>query len=735
MDTTTSNDKAKISSQHMQGLFTSSPRGFGFVTVEGQEQDLFIPPDKTMNAFYHDTVEVRLLPSFGSGFDRRGPEKGKGEQRQEAEVVKILEHGVTTLVGTFQRIGKQSTVEPDNHKIGSEININQMDTMGAVTGHKVVVQMTNYGSANRGPEGKVIEILGHMDDPGVDILSIIRTYNLPGEFPEDVVNEVRSIPDHIEVTDQDLKEREDWREHTIVTIDGPDTKDIDDAVCVEKTEKGWTLGVFIADVANYVHEGSPLDKEAFRRATSNYLVDRVIPMLPHELSNGICSLNQGEDRYSLSCIMDLNERGEVVSSRVVETIIRSAAKLSYPGVMALFTDNDNTEMLHAQEMQGYIGEEATNRAKKITDMLFEARRLANVLARRREERGSIDFDFTESEIILDENGVPIDIRPHESNEATVLIENFMIMANERVAKTFCEKKVPFVYRTHAKPLPEKIDALREFIHQYGYKLPDREITPKDLSGLLEQVKGTPEEQLVTTMTLRSMQRAMYTPECGGHYGLALKYYCHFTSPIRRYPDTQIHRIIKEVLHGQMTEERIVHYNSILPNVCLQSSNMERRADEAERDTDKQKKAEYMNVRIGQTFDGLVSGVTGWGLYVALPNTVEGLIPIADLGNEYFVYDEKALCLRGDRTGQTYTLGQKVRVTVSSVDVIQRKIDFVLEGHQAGAKRPQQKTNGHSYSRGGYGNYSTGMNRPKNRGGQGHGPGRNGGSSGNRKYGK
>lgn len=725
----------------MQGIFTSSPRGFGFVTVEGEEQDLFIPPDKTMNAFYHDTVEVRLLPSYGSGFDKKGGSRGGkngGQQRQEAEVVKILEHGVTTLVGTFQKIGKQSVVEPDNHKIGSEININQMDTMGAVTGHKVVVQMTNYGSDNRGPEGKVIEILGHMDDPGVDVLSIIRTYNLPGDFPEDVVEEVRSIPDHIEVSEEDLKTREDWRDHTIVTIDGPDTKDIDDAVCVEKTDTGWTLGVFIADVANYVKEGSPLDKEALKRATSNYLVDRVIPMLPHELSNGICSLNQGEDRYSLSCIMDLNDRGEVVDSRVVETIIRSAAKLSYPGVMALFTDNDDTEMLHAQEMQGYTGEEAKERAKKVTDMLFEARKLAKVLAQRREERGSIDFDFQESEIILDENGVPTDIRPHESNEATVLIENFMIMANETVAKTFCKMEVPFVYRTHAKPLPEKIDELREFIRNYGYKLPDREIEPRDLSGLLEQVKGTPEEQLITTMTLRSMQRAMYTPECGGHYGLALKYYCHFTSPIRRYPDTQIHRIIKEVLHGQLTDERKAHYNSILPNVCLQSSNMERRADEAERDTDKQKKAEYMNVRIGENYEGQVSGVTGWGLYVALPNTVEGLIPIADLGDEYFVYDEKAMCLRGDRTGQTYTLGQKVKITVSSVDVIQRKIDFVLEGHKAGAKKDtsgrggnNKNGGGHNYSRGGYGSYSAGMGRTRR-----HGTGPNhGGHGGGNRYGK
>lgn len=665
---------------YLEGVFESNARGFGFVSVDGMEKDLFIPPDRTGGAFYHDTVQVRLLP----GYDKNAAPIGKGERRQEAEVTRIIERGTKTLVGTFTRDRKAGYVTPDNGKIHADIFVNRFDSMGAVTGHKVVVTITDYGSPNKPPQGKITEILGHMDDPGVDILSIIRAYDLPGEFPDEVKEEVRHIPDHVDVeADKETaaKGREDWRKIPTVTIDGPDTKDIDDAVSIEKTPNGYRLGVHIADVAQYVKEGSPLDKEALNRATSIYLVDRVIPMLPHELSNGICSLNQGEDRYALSCIMEFDENGNETDSRVVETIIRSDAKLSYPGVMKLFNEKDDSEIVHALEMQGYKA--TKTRALTLCRMLRRGLKLAKILEKKRRERGSIDFDFQESEIILDENGRPVDIRLHESNDATRMIENFMIAANETVARTFCELKIPFVYRTHGQPLEEKISGLKTFIGNYGYKLEggNSDVTPKAICSLLNSLKGKPEETMITTMTLRSMQRAEYTTECGGHYGLALKYYCHFTSPIRRYPDTQIHRIIKEYLHGQLDEKRIEHYNGILPYVCRQSSTMERRADEAERETDKQKKAEYMKERLGEVYEGKVSGLTGWGMYVELPNTVEGMVPVADMRDDYYDFDEQNYILKGEHTGNTYELGQTVKVRCASCDIIARTIDFAIDGQE------------------------------------------------------
>lgn len=679
----------------MSGAFVSNSRGFGFVTVEGLEQDLFIPPDKINGAFYGDTVEVKLLPTF----DGNIVPGGKDGRRQEAEVIKILARGITKLVGTFERGRRSGIVTPDNKKIPYEIYINRQDTMGAVDGHKVVIEMTNYGSANRNPEGRVVEILGHIDDPGVDILSIIRAYDLPVVFPDEVQQEVqRYIPDHIEYNEKAdarirsnrypaaiQKTREDWRKVPIVTIDGPDTKDIDDAISVETTPNGYRLGVHIADVSEYVREGSPLDQEALRRATSNYLVDRVIPMLPHELSNGICSLNQGEDRYALSCIMELDKNGAVTDSRIAETVIHSSAKLSYPGVMKLFTDHDDSEIRKALEMQGITeGKRGfETKLQKLDRLLRRGRRLAKLLEKRRDERGSIDFEFRESEIILDEKGRPVDIVEHERNEATQMIEDFMILANETVASTFYWLQLPFVYRTHGQPTGEKIDQLKEFIRAYGYQLKgaSADIHPKEIRALLEKLKGRKEEAMISVMTLRSMQRAEYTTDCGGHFGLALKYYCHFTSPIRRYPDLQIHRIIKEYLRGQLDEKRKAHYNAILPNVCKQSSNMERRADEAERETDKQKKAEYMQERIGQEFDGVISGITGWGFYVELPNTVEGLVPIGELRDDYYIFDEKQYILYGQRTGRTFELGQKVRVLCAAADTVVRTIDFVLAGEE------------------------------------------------------
>ena len=687
-------DKPSDPANPLIGTYTANAKGFGFVTVEGFERDLFIPRESVNGAFHQDTVEVRLLPTFQGNIIPGG----KGVQRQEAEVVRIVKRGITTLVGTVVKENKKIYVRPDNAKIGIDILIKPKNAMKAVNGHKVVCQMIDYGGIgdHRKPEGKITQILGHMDDPGVDILSIIKAYNLPEEFPDDVKREVTRIPQALTLPAASKKEkltgdltgassaehkmpeidgREDWRSVTTVTIDGPDTKDIDDAISVQRDGQDYILGVHIADVSQYVRENTPLDQEALKRATSIYLVDRVIPMLPHELSNGICSLNQGEDRYALSCIMRVDKKGEVKDSRVVETIIRSDGKLSYPGVMNVFA-GDDSEIVHALEMQGFKRGIKT-RTKDITAMLKRGLRLAAILRKKRQERGAIDFEFQESEIHLDPNGKPIEIVPHDRNDATDMIEDFMLLANETVASTFYWMDIPFVYRTHGRPAEEKIRALRVFIKNYGYTLKskDAEIHPKELQNLLERLKGKPEEAMLSTMTLRSMQRASYTPTCEGHFGLALRYYCHFTSPIRRYPDLQIHRIIKEFLHGKLGDERREHYEGILPYVCKQSSERERLADEAERETDKQKKAEYMAERLGEIYQGAISGITGWGFYVALPDSVEGLVPVGSLHDDYYNFDEDSYILRGEHSGRTFSLGQKVYVQVAGADIVARTVDF------------------------------------------------------------
>ncbi len=450
----------------MEGVFTSTTKGFGFVTAEGLPQDLYVPAEFTGGAFYGDKVLVKLLPTFSGNIIPAG----RDGRKQEAEVVRILERGIKRLTGTFSRVNHQALVTPDNHKISRQILIRPEDTMRAVNGHKVVVEMTDYGFGKRPPEGKIVEILGHMDDPGVDILSIIRAYNLPGEFPEQIV----------------------------VTIDGPDTKDIDDAISVEKDGDNYILGVHIADVSEYVRENSALDQEALRRATSIYLVDRVIPMLPHELSNGICSLNPGEDRLALSCIMTIDHEGKLLDSRITESLIRSRAKLSYPGVMKLLEDGDTSEITQQLGQQG-IRRGMITRTREIVRMLRRAKRLASVLHKQRRARGSIDFDFAESEVHLDEKGRPVDIAAHERNAATEMIEDFMLMANETVASTFYWLDVPFVYRTHEKPPEEKLRQLRMFIRGYGYSLKGSasDIHPREISRLLSKLSGTKEEAMIS----------------------------------------------------------------------------------------------------------------------------------------------------------------------------------------------------------------------------------------------
>ena len=691
----------------LTGTFISNAKGFGFVEVEGRENDLFIPEDKTGGAFHKDIVQAVLLkPGHG--------------RRQEARVVEILQRGITTLVGTFERAGEHyGFVIPDNSKLSCDIFVPLERAKGAVSGHKVVVEITDYctdeqsyeasgeGEANahhirrphefqrRSPEGRVVEILGHMNDPGVDILSIVKSYELPMEFPERVMNQAARASR--EVSEADRAGRRDLRDVLMVTIDGEDAKDLDDAVSVDFDGEFYHLGVHIADVTNYVQEHSALDREALNRGTSVYLVDRVIPMLPHALSNGICSLNAGVDRLTLSCLMKIDGKGEIVDYEICESVIRVDRRMSYTTVKELLEgedapDVDGVDAAQADAARGALMTRAEYAAlaleyKELLPMFRQMRDLSRLLRARRHKRGAIDFDFPECKILLDRAGRPLEIKPYERNVATDIIEDFMLAANETVAQHFYWMEIPFVYRVHDVPDPDKIQKLSVFIHNFGYfmksmdkrgsKVGSEEVHPKELQKLLDKIQGTPEEPMIARLALRSMKQAKYSVVSGGHFGLACQFYCHFTSPIRRYPDLQIHRIIKEQLRGRMNEERMAHYREILPGVADRSSQLERRADEAERETDKLKKVEYMEGHLGEEFDGVISGVTSWGIYVELPNTVEGLVHVSRLTGDYFCYHESACEMVGEATGQSYKLGMPVRVRVVGCDRFNRTIDFDL----------------------------------------------------------
>ena len=639
----------KPSGNILVGTYEGNAKGFGFVTVEGETEDIFIPESASNGALNEDLVQVVLR-------------SGKGGKRREGEIIKILEHGVTELVGTYQKSQNFGFVVPDNNKISRDIFIPIEKSKGAMTGHKVVVKISSYGDKNKKPEGVVKEIIGHINDPGTDILSVVKSLNIPMEFPDEVMKQVERIPN--EVDSKDMAGRMDIRDWQTVTIDGEDAKDLDDAITVQKEGNRYVLGVHIADVANYVQEHTPLDKEALKRGTSVYLVDRVIPMLPHKLSNGICSLNAGADRLALSCIMEIDEKGNVVGHRIAETVLRVDRRMDYTTVKKILEDND---------------EAAIQEYKELVPMFRLMEELAGILREKRHKRGSIDFDFPESKILLDEKGHPVEIKPYERNMATKIIEDFMLIANETIAEDYFWQELPFVYRTHDNPDSEKMLKLGLFINNFGYaiKTTQEEIHPKELQKLLERIDGTDEETLISRLTLRSMKQAKYTTNCSGHFGLATKYYCHFTSPIRRYPDLQIHRIIKENLRGGLNEKRIRHYESILPGVADQSSTTERRADEAERDTDKLKKVEYMEQHIGEEFTGVISGITNWGMYVELPNTIEGMIRITEIRDDYYYYDEEKYELVGETTKRTFKLGQEVKIQVAATDKMLRQIDFSL----------------------------------------------------------
>ena len=641
---------SKGEAKRLVGTFTSHARGFGFVTIEGEAEDIFISEDDMNGAFHNDQVEV-VIKAAPAG------------KRKEGKITKVLSHGTTTLVGYFEKSKNFGFVRPDNQRFVKDIFIPLERSKGAVTGHKVVVELTKYGGDNKKPEGKVIEIIGHVNDPGTDIMSIVKGYDLPTSFPEKVLNQAERVAK--DVSTADMAGRMDLRDWQMVTIDGEDAKDLDDAISISKDGNNYILGVHIADVTNYVQENSALDREAVKRGTSVYLVDRVIPMLPHTLSNGICSLNAGVDRLALSCIMTINEKGVVIDHTIAETVVRIDERMSYTSVKKILEEKDEAE---------------TTRYKELVPMFELMAELSGILREKRRQRGSIDFDFPETKMILDENGRPIDIKPYDRNVATKIIEDFMLLANETVAEDYFWQEIPFVYRTHESPDEDKVKKLATFINNFGHSLhiSNKEVRPKEIQKLLAKVEGTAEEALISRLALRSMKQAKYTPENTGHFGLAASYYCHFTSPIRRYPDLQIHRIIKENLRGRMNDDRRAHYDAILTEVAKKSSERERLAEEAERETIKLKKVEYMAERIGETFEGVISSITKWGVYVELPNTIEGLIHVTNMYDDHYNYIEDTYEMVGEHTGKTYKLGQTVMVRVIGANRLERTIDFEFE---------------------------------------------------------
>lgn len=635
------------------GRIQGNPRGFAFFIPDNEEEgDVFIPAENLNGAMHNDRVMIRAFK------DKYG-----GERSREGEIYKVLARANTTIVGTFERDRNFGFVVPDDPRISNDIFIPKDDMLDAKTGYKVVAEVVKWPDPRRNPEGRIVEVLGHKDEAGTDILSIIRQFNLPEEFPEEVKAIAGRIPQKIKKAD--IAQRRDLRDLKTFTMDGADAKDLDDAISIERMEKGnFKLGVHIADVSHYVFENSPLDKEALARGTSVYLVDRVVPMLPKEISNGICSLNPQEDRLTLSVFMEIDRQGKVVDYSIEETVIRSQKRMVYEDVTRILEDGDKDLLA---QYEGFV------------DELKDAEELCEILNKQRSKRGSIDFNIDETRIILNDEGNPIGIEPLERGISNRIIEEFMLVCNETIAEHMHWQEVPFMYRVHEDPDIEKMLDFNEFIHNFGYHLKGiREgIHPKVLQNLLEDIKGTPEERIISAIMLRSLQKAKYSHENLGHFGLASKNYCHFTAPIRRYPDLIIHRIIKESLHGKLKARRVKQLEEMLPEMAKHCSKRERIADDAERDTEDLKKAEFMKDKIGEEFDGIISGVMGYGLYVQLANTVEGLVRIASIEDDYYHYNEKHYCLIGERRRRIFRLGDSVKVRLVNVDMVMRNIDFVL----------------------------------------------------------
>lgn len=633
----------------LAGRLQGNARGFGFFIHDKEEEDVFIPAESLNGAMHNDRILIRLS-------------KGNGRSR-EGEVIRVLERANKTIVGIFEKDKNFGFVVPDDKRINQDIFIPKDEIKDAKNGFKVVVEIVRWPQKRRNPEGRIIEVLGHKDDVGTDILSIIRQFDLPEEFPEEVSQAAKKVPQTI--SEEEIKRRKDLRNLRIITMDGADAKDLDDAISIEKKQNGnFLLGVHIADVSYYVKEKGAIDQEAYERGTSVYLVDRVIPMLPKELSNGICSLNPNEDRLAVSVFMEIDNKGKVVKHQIEESVIRSSQRMIYEDVTKILEENNP---------------ELTERYKDYVDDFRNMEILSNTLRDKRMRRGSIDFDMDETRIVLDLKGKPIDVTPYERGISNRIIEEFMLICNETVAEYMTWNEVPFVYRIHEEPTVEKLLDFNEFIHNFGYHLKGigGEIHPKALQNLLEKIKGSREEDIISSVMLRSLQKAKYSNENMGHFGLAARFYSHFTSPIRRYPDLMIHRIIKDFLKGRMEKNRVKYLDKVLPGMSDHCSQRERLADEAERETDDLKKAEYMMDKIGMEFDGIISGVTNFGIFVELTNTVEGLVRMTALDDDYYVYNEKHYCLIGERTRKVYRLGDTIKIRVTNVDIPSRNIDFVL----------------------------------------------------------
>lgn len=646
-------DKMNINEQQQHGIYCGTSRGFGFVTVEGMEEDVFIGSSDTRGAMDGDEVDLLIThPSSG----------GKHAQ---GRILKITKRAVTTLTGVYSKYKNAGFVKPDNARIGTDIHIASGLSLKARNGQRVVVEIISYGSRYQDPEGRVTEVIGFADDPTNDVMTCVRSLDLPFEFPPEVRRSAKQMPR--EVSAGEIAGRKDLRSELVITIDGDDTKDFDDAVSIRRQGNGYILGVHIADVSHYVTENSPLDKEALHRGTSVYFPGKVIPMLPKELSNGICSLNEGTDRLTLSCIMEISPKGKVVSHEIAPSVIRVRHRMTYNIVTAILAGDP----------------QACAQYPDLIEMCREMNELSDILSAERERRGSIDFDLPECEIILGPDQAPVDIHPYNRNKASLIIENFMLLANTTVAEDSCWQEIPFLYRCHDDPDSERIQRLTQIISNYGYHIGPHSdsIHPKEFQKLLQKIQGAPEERMISRLTLRSMQRAVYAPENRGHFGLALQYYCHFTSPIRRYPDLIIHRIIHENLEGRLTPERTAHYNSILTGIATQANLTEKRADDAERQVDDAKKAEFMSRFIGESFEGVISGITNWGIFVELENTCEGLIRLEKLTDDYYIYDEQSQMLRGEHTGKTYRLGDRLGIIVENVDLIEKKVDFSIDDMQ------------------------------------------------------
>lgn len=635
------------------GRLQGHPKGFGFLIPDNKdEEDVFIAAENMEGAMHNDRVMVRLLTR-----------RSDGARSREGEVVRILERANKTVVGLLEKEKHFGFVIPDDSRIAFDIFIPEKEIKGVKSDSKVVVEIVRWPEPRRNPEGRIIEVLGHKDEAGTDILSIIRQFNLPEEFPEEVKEAARKVPQ--EVRDSDLVGREDFRHLKTITIDGADAKDFDDAVSVELLDNGnFRLGVHIADVSHYVRENSIIDKEAYKRGTSIYLVDRVIPMLPPELSNGICSLNPNVDRLTLSVLMEIDHDGKVVDYSIHESVIKSKYRMVYEDVSKILEDNDP---------------ELIEKYSDLIDDLRNMEKLFKILNKRREARGSLDFDLEEPKITLDIEGKPTDIMPYDRRVSNRIIEEFMLICNETIAEHIYWQQIPFMYRVHEEPTVEKMLDFNEFIHNFGYHLKGigEEIHPKVLQALLKKIEGTREEAIISAVMLRSLQKARYSHESLGHFGLATNYYCHFTAPIRRYPDLIIHRIIKATLHNELSNKKIKQLEAVLPEMADHCSQRERLADEVERETEDLKKAEYMLDKIGMEYEGIITGVTGYGIYVQLPNTVEGLVRISSIEDDYYVYNEKHYCLIGERTRKIYRLGDLVKVRVVNVNIAERNIDFIL----------------------------------------------------------